>query len=165
MSSRELDPTVQQSILDRLMDASPNVAADPPVAWNESVRRLRNALLRDLDWLLNTRRIAQPAPASFPEVQASVYHFGLPDITSFSGDSTETPELLRRRIEDAIRLFEPRLTAVNVIAADPGADLRHRIRFTIDALLRMEPNPERVTFDTVLEVGSGEFSVVGDGNA
>jgi type VI secretion system protein ImpF len=164
MSSRELEPTVQQSILDRLIDLEPSVRADPPVSWNESVRRLRNALLRDLDWLLNTRRIAQPAPASFPEVQASVYHFGLPDITSFSGDSTETPEMLRRRIEDAIRVFEPRLTGVNVVAADAGADMRHRIRFTIDGLLRMEPNPERVTFDTVLEIGSGEFSVLGDEN-
>jgi len=42
--------------------------------------------------------------------------------------------------------------------------MRHRIRFTIDGLLRMEPNPERVTFDTVLEIGSGEFSVLGDEN-
>jgi type VI secretion system protein ImpF len=165
MSTRELEPTVQQSILDRLMDFEPSLAGDRVFSWSESVARLRAALMRDLDWLLNTRRIAHPAPAEFPEVQASVYHFGLPDITSLSRDSGDTPLLLVRRIEECLRLFEPRLTAVQVGTADAGGDTHHRIRFAIEAMLRMEPNPERVAFDTVLEVTSGEFSVTGDGDA
>ena len=32
-------------------------------------------------------------------------------------------------------------------------------------MLRMEPNPERVVFDTVLEISSGEYRVKGDGGA
>lgn len=165
MSEQVLEPTAQQSILDRLIDAEPGIAGDAPLSWAESVRRLRQSLLRDLDWLLNTRRVVQTAPANLLELQASVYHFGLPDITSLSSDSTETQETLRRRIEDAIRIFEPRLTNVKVMASPASAEARHRIRFTIEAMLRMEPNPERVLFDTVLEVGSGEFSVSGGSNA
>ena len=33
------------------------------------------------------------------------------------------------------------------------------VRFRIQATLRVEPTPEPVVFDTVLQVGSGEFVV------
>ena len=34
-----------------------------------------------------------------------------------------------------------------------------RMKFVVEGLLRMEPNPERVMFDTVLETGSGKFII------
>jgi type VI secretion system protein ImpF len=147
------------------VDLEPGHAADPSLSWSESVRRHRVSLQRDLEWLLNTRRITVPAPAAYPEVQSSVYHYGLSDITSLSRDSDDTRTQLVRQIEECIRLFEPRLTAVQVTTGEAGGADAHRIRFIIDALLRMEPNPERVTFDTVLEVTSGEFHVAGDAHA
>jgi type VI secretion system protein ImpF len=166
MSSRELEPTVQQSILDRLMDFSPQLRADPPISWSESVRQLRASVIRDLEWLLNSRRVLQSAPAHLPELRASVYNFGLPDLSSHSADSEATRKLLARQIEESINLFEPRLTAVQVLIPEAAAgDTKHRIRFSVDALLKMEPNPERVTFDTVLEVTSGQFQVSGNGHA
>ncbi len=162
MSGRELEPTVQQSVLDRLLDFEPRQAGDTTLSWSESVTRLRNSVRRDLEWLLNTRRISEPAPDDFPEVQASVYHFGLPDITSLNRDSKETSETLRRQIEECVRLFEPRLNTVQVIIRDVGRDSHQRLHFSIQALLEMEPNPEKVLFDTVLETGSGVFSVRGE---
>jgi len=36
------------------------------------------------------------------------------------------------------------------------------LRFQIQGLLRIDPAPERVTFDTVLELTSGEYQVKGD---
>lgn len=146
------------------MDFEPLLAADRPQTWSDSVAQLRAAIMRDLDWLLNTRRIAQPAPAAFPNVQSSVYHFGLPDVSSLSRDAPETRDLLLRRIEECLRIFEPRLMDIRVTAADATAEAHHQIRFTVEALLRMEPNPERIAFDTVLEVTSGEFSVTGAAN-
>jgi len=162
MNRNELDPTVRPSVLDRLIDNEPQNAGDPPLTWDASVARLRDSVRRDLEWLLNTRRIPTPAPAEYPELQQSVYHFGLPDITSLSRDSSETPETLRRQIEEIVRLFEPRLMNVQVQPQEGGTNPLRELHFTIHALLRMEPNPERVVFDTVLEVGSGEFSVTGD---
>jgi type VI secretion system protein ImpF len=97
-----------------------------------------------------------------PELRASVYDFGLPDLSSHSHDSEATRKLLARQMEECINTFEPRLTAVQVMVRDAGtAETPHRIRFSVDALLKMEPNPERVTFDTVLEVTSGQFQVSG----
>lgn len=163
MSDRELEPTVRQSVLDRLIDTEPRLSGDRPMSWSESVSRLRESVKRDIEWLLNTRRTPEPASDDFPEVQASIYHFGIPDISSLNRDSKETPEKLRRQIEECIRVFEPRLTNVQVQVRDGDNDPHHELLFSIYALLDIEPNPERVQFDTVLEVGSGEFSVTGHG--
>jgi type VI secretion system protein ImpF len=165
MSSREFEPTVRLSVLDRLIDATPSLSADPPVSRSESVRQLRAAVMRDLEWLLNTRRIVSPAPAQLVELRASVYHFGLPDISSHSRDSDQTRAVLMRQIEECINQFEPRLTGVQVTARESTGESAHRIRFSIDALLRMEPNPERISFDTVLEVSKGEFQLSGGSDA
>lgn len=163
--TRSTERTARLTVLDRLIDLEPKSGTDPVVRLNESVEALRASLQRDLEWLLNTRRIAEPAPERFTEVRESVYHFGLPDITSLSGDSKEVRRILSRRVEECIRRFEPRLTAVRVTPVEADAENRRRIRFVIEGLLRMEPNPEHVVFDTVLETASGRFQVAGSGNA
>lgn len=165
MTSREAERTVRLSIVDRLIDRDPKAAADPPRSWDQSVAELKAALLRDLTWLLNTRRVIEPAPAQYAEVQASLYHYGLPDVTSLSGDSTAVRRRLARQVEEIIRLFEPRLTGVKVTLANPKGDNERRIRFVIEGMLRMDPDPERVVFDTVLEPASGTFEVSGEADA
>jgi type VI secretion system protein ImpF len=147
------EPTVRPSLLDRL-DGS----LEPATTWNESVRQLKRSLLRDMEWLLNTRRVQVPAPDHYPEVQHSVYHYGLPDVSSMSHD----PETVRTRlcayIAETIRLFEPRLSSVRVTPTS-DEDERHAVRFSIDAVLNLDPTPERIVFDTVLETARGDFQV------
>jgi len=74
MLQPELDRTVQWSVLDRLIDANPDNAVEPPLTWAQSVRELKRGLRRDLEWLLNTRRIVVPAPAGMTELEQSLYH-------------------------------------------------------------------------------------------
>ena len=45
-----------RSVLDRLLDDAPFSPADPPVSDATQVRELREAIRRDLELLLNTRR-------------------------------------------------------------------------------------------------------------
>jgi type VI secretion system protein ImpF len=166
MASRQpIERTVRHSVLDRLIDLQPRTPMDPPTTWEKSVRRLRDEVLRDLEWLLNTRRIAEPAPDAFPETQRSLYHFGLPDISSLSGESETVRRRLLRQIEDAIALFEPRLTAVQVTPVEIEEEGLRQVRFLIEAMLRMEPDPERVAFDTVLEIASGTFRISASSHA
>ena len=66
---------------------------------------------------------------------------------------------LTRRIEEAIVLFEPRLADVHVTVVDTAEEGERQIHFVIEGLLRMEPHPEQIAFDTVLEMLSGEFQV------
>jgi type VI secretion system lysozyme-like protein len=144
---------------------------DPPRANRSSVldRLLNDAerdpLERDLKWLLNTRRIMEPAPGTHPQVRGSVYEFGLPDPASLPAGSDEARRELQRQVEDVIRRFEPRLHPVRVTAVEDAAGEGGRMRFVVEGTLRMGSGPERVAFDTVLEVASGTFQVDGGARA
>lgn len=161
MAKREAERTVQQSLLDRLIDTDPRTTVEAPATWSQSVRDLKEAVRRDVEWLLNTRRIAEPAPEAFEEVRGSLYHYGLPDISSLSADAPETRGRLIRQVEEALGIFEPRLSGVHVslsLVESDDEDVRE-LRFLIEGLLLMEPSPEQVAFDTVFEISSGKFHV------
>jgi len=164
MAKAELERTVQQSVLDRLVDDDPSSQSEGPMSRAESVRALKESLRRDLEALLNTRRTAEEAPEGLTEVAASVYHFGLPDISSMSRDSPETQSRLTRLVEEAVALFEPRLTAVKVAAVPDDRTRFGELRFVIEGTLELDPVPERISFDTVLEATKG-MQVRGDGHA
>jgi type VI secretion system protein ImpF len=165
MKTVSLDRSVQQSLLDRLIDLDPRTTTEAPLSWGRSVQQLKASLRRDLESLLNTRRIPTPAPESFEELPRSLYHFGFPDITSMGRDSKDVRARLMRQVEETIATFEPRLAAVKVSLSDTDDQGRRQLRFLIEGLLRMEPNPEQVVFDTVLEISSGEYHVKGDAGA
>jgi type VI secretion system protein ImpF len=86
-------------------------------------------------------------------------HFGLPDLTSLSRDSGESLARLAVFIEQALAIYEPRLANVKVSVAPqedvPLAD----VRIQVEAVLRLEPSPERISFDTVMHKGNGDLEV------
>jgi type VI secretion system protein ImpF len=123
------------------------------------VHALKTSLRRDLEWLLNTRRTVQAVPESCEELRRSLYQYGLPDFTSRPRDASETAHRLAREVEQAIALFEPRLANVRVSLAETEEEGERRLHFVIEALLRLDPTPERVVFDTVLDVVKHEFEV------
>lgn len=162
MATRDGDTTLRPSVLDRLVEGDVSVGA----AARGSVSRMRASVMRDLEWLLNTRRTSEPAPAAFPELRKSLYHYGLADLTSHSADHSETAGRLAREIEDLIRLFEPRMTAVRVTVPEmEGESSRRQMHFIIEATLDLDPVPEAVVFDTVLDVARGSFAVGGASHA
>ena len=75
MPKADQDNKVTQCLLDRLMEVDPRMNPD---------RQLKASLRRDLEWLLNTRRIVDPPPESLVELNRSVYLYGLPDFSSYS---------------------------------------------------------------------------------
>lgn len=153
-----LERTAKPSLLDRLIDRSPRESADPPISREQSIAQYRASVSRDVEWLLNARQSITPIPASLEEVPESVLAYGLPDLTSIGTDSPEARQGLVRKIERAIRLFEPRLSQVRVLTSEMP-DGPRQIRLTIDGMLEMDPEPERVVFDTVVELARGDFSV------
>ena len=167
MTKREIERTVQPSLLDRLTDYEPrNSSAEGRVGYLESVRQFKAGLQRDLEWLLNTRRIPVVAPEEFEELTQSVYHYGLPDLTSISRDSHEARDRLLRRVEDVIAMFEPRLDNVSLSVVEmEGEQHRRELRFHVEGTLLMDPTPEQVIFDTVLHFSSGEYEVAGAAGA
>lgn len=165
MARAELERTVTQSLLDRLIDEEPRERLDPPTTWAQSVRALKQAVRRDLSWLLNTRRIAEPIPEDYEELEASLYEYGFPDISSMDRDSPRTRERLTRLIEQTIRTFEPRLMNVRVSLVADESDARREMHFLIEGMLRMDPNPEPVVFDTMLDMSTGDYALGSAGGA
>jgi type VI secretion system protein ImpF len=152
---------IRPSLLDRLIDLEPRVSQEPPTYRTQSVREMNKPLRRDLEWLLNARRTPIAAPSTATELSRSVYNFGLPDFTNYSLKSDDEKRHLAQVIETAILNFEPRLTGVTVTVREASAVSRV-LKFHIEALLRVEPAPERVFFDAKLELSTSQYRVEGD---
>jgi type VI secretion system protein ImpF len=144
---------VTQSVLDRLTDVE-----DWPATRSQSVRFFKDALKRDLEWLLNTRQPPMPELTAYPAARASMLNFGLPDITALGLASAADHRQLRLAIEACLRNFEPRLMDVRVTLEEAETSDR-RLRFHIDGIMKLDPAPEEISFDTVLEISSGEYKV------
>lgn len=162
MSRPDPDLAVTISVLDRLIDANPGASMDPPANRSQSVRQLKAALRRDLEWLLNSRRNPEEVPETYEELFRSVYNYGLPDVTSMSLNSPRDKQRLLRMIEQTIDIFEPRLIQVHVGAIDVAGSGPRVLRFQIEGMLKMDPAPEQILFDTVLQLNSGEYQIKGD---
>jgi type VI secretion system protein ImpF len=164
--AREDQRPVQQSVLDRLIDNEPYTRSEAPPTRMQSVRALKAAVRRDLEWLLNTRAIPEPAPKEFDEVRHSLYTYGLSDISSLSADDPRSRQKLQHMLEQAIADFEPRLASIQVSEpASGGPNESRQLRFVIEAVLKLDPTPEQVVFSTVLNLATGEYAVRGESNA
>ena len=158
MSRIDNEVRITPSVLDRLLDDRPDQSQEAPASRLMNLRLHKDAVRRDLEWLLNTRREASGAIEALPETSQSLATFGLPD---FSGSNVFTRagrEELRKRVETAVAVFEPRLEGIRVTMEKVQENDRS-IRFRIEGQLRVEPAPEPVVFDTMLQVGSGEIHV------
>ncbi|MBZ5619976.1 MAG: type VI secretion system baseplate subunit TssE [Acidobacteriia bacterium] len=161
----EPDQTVEQSLLERLIDLEPKNASEQPVTRAQSVRQLKASLRRDLEWLLNTRRTPEAAGSEFQELERSLFNYGLPDLTTLNWESTHDRAYLARMIETVLGVFEPRLRRIKVSPVGELSATQNVLRFQIDGLLDMKPVAERISFDTVLQLSSGEYQVKGDPSA
>ena len=153
---------VTPSVLDRLIDRDPTTAVEAASTRSQSVRQVKEALRRDLEWLLNTRRIAVPPSESLKEVNRSVYVYGLPDFAAYSLNSPKDQARLVRFLHSTVKLFEPRLANIRILPLEDNTPGTRTLHFRIEGLLLMDPAPEHVSFDTVLELISGQYEV---GNA
>jgi type VI secretion system protein ImpF len=155
----EIERVVQPSLLDRLTDTAPGVPADGQVTRESSERAFRTSVQRDLEWLLNTRRTIVAVPEECPEVHRSTHEYGLPDTTGIAVATEQGRALLLELLQDTIERFEPRLGTPRVRLVDVGQAGAPQVRFSVEASLRMDPSPEHVVFDTVLEVARGDYDV------
>ncbi|MGA7342390.1 MAG: type VI secretion system baseplate subunit TssE [Terracidiphilus sp.] len=153
MARASTETLVTQSVLDRLLEVE-----EWPSTRSQSLRFYRDALKRDLEWLLNTRQPPIPELASYPAAKASVINFGLPDISALGLSNASDHRTLRIAIETCLRHYEPRLMDVHVTLE--GSDTTdRRLRFHIEGNMKLDPAPEEISFDTVLELTSGEYKV------
>lgn len=159
MTRVPIDQPLLPSVLDRLLDDDPTSQREAPKSQNQLLRELKLSVRRDLENLLNTRRRVAGVPAELAGLERSLVAYGLPDITGLDLASAGRRDEFRATIEEVIRKFEPRFTSVRVHLLDNVDQTDRALRFRIDALLRAEPAPEPVVFDTSLEPATGTIQV------
>lgn len=158
--SERASQRVRLPLLDRLMDADPDAPPSLPPTHTEAVEALRTAVRRDLEALLNARRFRMPLPKQMTALQVSPLGYGVPDPTAGSFTEEERRRAMAREVEIAVRRFEPRLTNVRVHLSELDRELFDRtLRVRIEAVLRTDPVPEAITFETLVRPSTLDVAV------
>lgn len=165
MARNQGDVSVTLSVLDRLIDREAGSQVEAPLSRSQSVRLMKSAVRRDLEWLLNTRRIFPEPHESLKEVNRSLYTYGLQDLSSYAiGNAGDQAKILRQLLA-TVKLFEPRLGSVRIVPLDSSPTGIQELRVRIEGMLLMDPAPEPVSFDTFIELKSGVCRLSGGANA
>jgi type VI secretion system protein ImpF len=155
------DQPLMPSVLDRLIDDDPGVRIETPRARTQVLRELKLAVRRDLENLLNTRRRAVSIPPGYTELKSSLLTYGLADFSGSGPGGGKERDAFCRSIEAVIRQHEPRFLTVVVELVSVADPTDRTLRFRIDAVLRADPVPEPVVFDSTMEPSTGTFAVAG----
>ena len=151
---------LQPSLLDRLTDEEPGQEVEARERRVMSMRSLREGVLRDLAWLLNTTNLLSVTSGPrLPHVASSVLNYGMPDMSGASLAGMNTGDL-ERAIRQAIWDFEPRLIRSSVqVKAMPTSNSITRINFEIEADMWAQPYPERLYIKTELDLDQAHISL------
>jgi type VI secretion system protein ImpF len=164
MPDHDSNAPIRLPLLDRLLDDEPKVKSEAPMTRSASLVRLKTAVRRDLESLLNTRRTPDIIPEGSVEILRSVYYYGLPDITSMPANFLYEQTKLLQSIETAVKTFEGRLDGVRVSLV-PVVGMSRVLRFAIDGMLRIDPLPEHVVYDASIELTSLDIQISGEDRA
>ncbi|MGL4486840.1 MAG: type VI secretion system baseplate subunit TssE [Yersinia sp. (in: enterobacteria)] len=152
---------LQPALLDRLTDFEPQNREESREHRVLSLRVLREAVLRDLRWLLNTTNLFSVIDSPrLPHIRNSVLNYGIPDLSGLSVTSLDTSQI-ERGIRQAIWDFEPRLIRASVVvkALADGNKTSNKLTFEIEADLWAQPYPERLYLKTELDLESATVSL------
>ena len=152
LGSRE---RLQPSLLDRLTDLNPSAKRDGPDQQALTLSQLRQAVLRDVGWLLNTTNLESVEYLALaPRAAASTLNYGIPGLAGLL-DSSSRLHSLEDELAQAIRRFEPRIRSDSIKvrargASDEGG--KPALVFEIEGELWAQPVPLQLFLETKIEV-------------
>ena len=139
---------------DRLMDTNPESEWDDAYESFLDYDGLLASVIREVSYILNTRRGARQA--FYDEVEDDAIYFGLPalfgfnDFQSFDALSTVDRRKIMLVCEKSITLFEPRLKEVSVAVGAYDAQ-KQSLEISVSGLLQLEHRLERVQFPICID--------------
>lgn len=152
---------LQPVLLDRLTDHQPLQKGERAGAFLMSGKLLRDSVLRDLQWLLNTTNFgANHQIASLARARASVLNYG---VQAWAGHRMSEVDLLD--IESAIRTavvnFEPRILPdsidVRCVAQTDSIEHHNLLSLEIRGTLWSVPYPVEFILRSELDLESGHM--------
>ncbi|MFN0059365.1 MAG: type VI secretion system baseplate subunit TssE [Planctomycetota bacterium] len=149
---------LQPSLLDRLRDDEPDNRLEARDRRVLSLERLREGVLRDLEWLLNSTDLSAVFDLEqYPHIANSTLNFGLPALAGHTASGTDIPEV-ERLVREAILRFEPRILRnslrVRAVVAEDQLN-RNALSFEIVGDLWAQPMPLQLFLRTELDLESG----------
>ena len=147
------------SLLDRLIDEAPDLQFDPPRSRQDQLRSIRESFRRDVEVILNTRRLCRSPPAALRAIKSALPYCGVPDLVGVSFATQQERLELLRSLEETIRLFEPRFRSVELSLIAGRDQLDRVLRIRIEAVTQLEPSPGPIVFETALDPATRTFSV------
>ncbi|CAL1239732.1 type VI secretion system baseplate subunit TssE [Candidatus Methylocalor cossyra] len=152
---------LQPSLLDRLTDDAPEQRQEDRDKRVLTLRGLRQSVVRDLSWLLNSTGLeAAVNLEAYPEVAHSVLNYGIPVLAGrvLAGLDSVT---LERRIRQAVLAFEPRLlphsVKIGVVASDTMSQTA--LVFTLEGELWAQPLPLHLYIRTEVDLETGHARI------
>ena len=163
MAQPQAQDRLQPALLDRLTDDDPGSTAEPMEMRVISRARMREAILRDLGWLLNSTFMAgDRVLKNFPQVQRSVINYGLPALSGTTASSLD-PIALEDNVRRSIVNFEPRILAdslkVEALLSDHQLDHHNQISFRISGQLWAQPVPLELLLRTDIDLETGAVEI------
>jgi type VI secretion system protein ImpF len=176
MAEKTFSERLQPALIDRLSNVPPGDQPDPPERRSLDRRAFREAVLRDLRWLLNcTRPPAEtPSSADWPgrppaidwsgraQARRSVINFGMP-VLSGETASTLDPTALAAAVRRAILDFEPRIAPqslkVEVQATDMQMQHHNVIGMVISGMVWAQPQPLEMNLRTQMHLETGQVDI------
>ena len=150
----------QLPLLDRLIDSEPSEPSDRPLSATAAMDALRTSICSDLEELLNTRRRWRSWDPHLAHLERSLVGFELPDFASGAFNDPRRREELRLLIEACIHRFEPRIVSLKVSLVEATDKVSGTLRLRVDALLRADPAPEPIAFDTVVDLVTKNVTIL-----
>jgi len=153
---------LQPCLLDRLTDDQPRVSVESRSQRVVSSTRFKEGVLRDLRWLFNSQRHRENENLDeFPQVNRSVFNYGLRDFAGIFSEKGDVREV-EREIAETLQFFEPRIIRrtleVKVYRDEEIGSQRnpHRINLQISADLWAQPVPEKFFAKTTIDLETGD---------
>ena len=147
-------------LLDRLTDDEPRKKQESRTQRVMSMPKYRQAVMRDLSWLLNTPANAEKSGFSqFPEIITSVLNYGIQNVSGVTASSLEADDV-RYQLSEALRRFEPRILpdTISIVVSLSPQEMsdRRSLWFEIRGALWSEPIPESLFIKTELDLETGK---------
>jgi type VI secretion system protein ImpF len=154
---------LQPALLDRLTDLAPQSHVESEDARVMNKSQIRDAVLRDLSWLLNSvQPLGKTIATHHPQVADSVLNYGLPAMSGQLASRVDV-SLLERTIKQAILRFEPRVMEdslqVRALDASSVLDTHNVIEFEIHGFMWAQPVPLELLLRTQIDLEAGQVEV------
>lgn len=155
---------LQPALLDRLIDQAPEKRQESHEQVMITSEVLRDAVLRDLTWLLNTANLQSSYDLTeFPHVQKSCLNYG---VSALAGERMSEIDLVTMEgsLKSAILAYEPRIdeASIDVRCVAEANTLEHHniLSLVIMGKINSTPYPREFLFKTNIDLESGHMDVV-----